>query len=434
MRHHVFRECCWSYRDMMSPSSTDQGRKCNWPMPLAAAWREPHRKSNWICDRLHCLHEAMDWETEGQHAERPHPSDGVSTHTTRLAPSKKTHTTFSKEILALQRWTINRWWNAPERTEVNHTRGTSRGVSKPSTRRPSLSKQGTGECKTTYVLDWNRCGHWRLHQAMPGVYQKVSGTQGAPPASWHPRGSWRKLGIDYFAFDGNSYVLICDYFSKFPFLYRAKTSFWSLRDRLIDLFSIERYPDEIVSDNGPPFQSKEFAKFLSGLGIKHTTSSPGYPHSNGFIERHIQTVKNMLSKSSNTRSFQEVLADLRTTRIGTGLPSPAEILHGRNLMTRAQAEIDIKAIHSVLQERQLKMMLDHDMSRRAKKARPLVVGERCHVLGPGNQWIDAFITGITYSGRSYETQVEATGKQLTRNRSHIRPRSPDIPHMHASFL
>ena len=249
-----------------------------------------------------------------------------------------------------------------------------------------------------------------------------------------PEGPWRKFGIDYFAFDGNSYVLICDYFSKFPFLYRAKTSFWSLRDHLIDLFSIEGYPDEIVSDNGPPFQSKDFAKFLSGLGIKHTTSSPGYPRSNGFIEQHIQTVKNMLSKSSNTLSFQEVLADLRTTRIEMGLPSPADILHGRNLTTRVQAEIDIKAIRSVLQERQLKMMLDHDSSRRAKKARPLVVGERCHVLGPGNKWIDAFITGITDSGRSYETQVEATGKQLTRNHSHIRPRNPDIPHMYASFL
>ena len=79
-------------------------------------------------------------------------------------------------------------------------------------------------------------------------------------------------------------------------------------------------------------------------------------------------------------------------------------------------------------------MLDHDSSRRAKKARPLVVGERCHVLGSGNQWIDTFITGITDSGRSYETQVEATGKQFTRNRSHIRPRGPDIPHMHDSFL
>ena len=240
--------------------------------------------------------------------------------------------------------------------------------------------------------------------------------------------------MDYFNFDGNSYVLICDYFSKFPFLYRAKTSFWSLRDRLIDLFSIEGYPEEIVSDNGPPFQSKEFAKFLSGLGIKHTTSSPGYPHSNGFIEQHIQTVKNMLAKSSNTRSFQEILTDLRTTRIGMRLPSSAEIVHRRNLTTRAQAEINIKDIHSVLQERQLKMMLDHDSSRRARKARPLVVGERCHVLGPGNKWIDTFVTGITDSGRSYETQVEATGGQLTRNRSHIRPRSPDIPHIHASFL
>ena len=80
---------------------------------------------------------------------------------------------------------------------------------------------------------------------------------------------WRKLGMDYFNFDGKSYVLICDYFSKFPFLYRAKTSFWSLRDCLIDLFSIEGYPDEI------PFQSKEFAKFLSGLGIKHTLHHQG---------------------------------------------------------------------------------------------------------------------------------------------------------------
>ena len=62
------------------------------------------------------------------------------------------------------------------------------------------------------------------------------------------------------------------------------------------------------------------------------------------------------------------------------------------------------------------------------------MGERCHVLGPGNKWIDAFVTGITDNGRSYDTQVEATGGKLTRNCSHIRPRSPDIPHRHASFL
>ena len=83
--------------------------------------------------RLHCLHEAMDRETEGQHTERPHPRNSVSTHTARLATSTKTCATFSTEILGLQRLTINRRWTASERTEVNHTRRTSRGVSKPST-------------------------------------------------------------------------------------------------------------------------------------------------------------------------------------------------------------------------------------------------------------------------------------------------------------
>ena len=62
------------------------------------------------------------------------------------------------------------------------------------------------------------------------------------------------------------------------------------------------------------------------------------------------------------------------------------------------------------------------------------MGERCYVLGPGNEWIDTFITGTTDSGRSYDTQVEATGGQLMRNCSHIRLRSPDIPMIHASFL
>ena len=32
----------------------------------------------------------MDRQTEGQHSKRPHSSDGVSAHTTRLATSKKT--------------------------------------------------------------------------------------------------------------------------------------------------------------------------------------------------------------------------------------------------------------------------------------------------------------------------------------------------------
>ena len=135
-----------------------------------------------------------------------------------------------------------------------------------------------------------------------------------------------------------------------------------------------------------------------------------------------------------TSSFQAVLADLRTTRISNGLPSPTEILQGRNLVTKAQADVDIKAIRSLLQERQLKMTLAHNQSKRAKRVRPLMVGERCYFLGPNNRWIDAFVVGVTDSGRSYDTWVEVTGDSLMRNYSHIRPKSPDIPMMYDSFL
>ena len=182
------------------------------------------------------------------------------------------------------------------------------------------------------------------------------------------------------------------------------------------------------------FQSKEFAKFLSGLGIKHTTSSPGYLPSNGFIERHIQMVKNMLSKSSNTQSLQEVLADLRVTRIGTGLPSPCW-------------------------DTPWKKSDNKGASGDRHKSHPFcVVGDswRWHWLmtrvgEPRRQglwwWVkgamswDLLTNGLMLSlqvsltvAGAMRTEVEATGGHLTRNRSHIRPRSPDIPMIHASFL
>ena len=91
--------------------------------------------------------------------------------------------------------------------------------------------------------------------------------------------------MDFFDFKGKSYILVRDYFSKFPYMYACKTSWCSLKDHLIDLFAAEGYLREIVSDNGSPFNSHDFASFLSSHSVKHTTSSPHYPQSNGFIER-----------------------------------------------------------------------------------------------------------------------------------------------------
>ena len=251
-----------------------------------------------------------------------------------------------------------------------------------------------------------------------------------------PEGPWQKIRMDFFDFKGKCFILICDYFSKFPFMFNCKTSWGSLRDRLIDLFSNEGYPREIISDNGSPFNSQEFADFLSSHGVRHTTSSPHYPQSNGFIKRQIQTVKNLLYKAvdADTRSFQEVLSELRSTKIGKDLPSLAEILHGRCLVTGTPVQVDHASVRTALVNRQIKDSQHYNKSHRVKTQRPLVLRERCWATGTNNEWSDCYITGIDEKNRSYWVLFESTGSNLRRTRSHIRPRGPDIPHISEKYL
>ena len=251
-----------------------------------------------------------------------------------------------------------------------------------------------------------------------------------------PDGPWQKLGMDFFDLQGKCYILICDYFSKFPYTFSRKTNWGSLKDRLIDLFSNEGFPKEIISDNGSPFNSQEFADYLSSHGVKHTTSSPHYPKSNGFIECHIQTAKNLLYKAmdAGTWSFQEVLSELRATKIGNDLPSPAETLHGRSLITGEPVTVDHAKVKAVLVGKQIKDSQQYNKSHRAKSQRALVLGERCWGAGTNNKWLDCYITGIDKENRCYWVVFEDTGRCLRRTRSHLRPHGPDFPHISERFL
>ena len=188
-----------------------------------------------------------------------------------------------------------------------------------------------------------------------------------------------------------------------------------------------------MSDNDPPFNGKEFSDFLSGLGIRHSTSSPNYPQSNGFIERQIQTVKRLMEKATATgRSFQEALTGLRAQPLGDGLPSPAKILHGRSFTTRKATPVDIKAVHDSLIALQAKYIKGHDKARRARAQRQLVTGEEVYYLSSNNKWLLGIITGTRDTGRSYDV-LAGDGTLLRRNRSHLKSRSFDIPVIRANM-
>ena len=53
-----------------------------------------------------------------------------------------------------------------------------------------------------------------------------------------------------------------------------------------------------MSDNGPQFTSRDFINFAKAWGISLSTSSPGYPKSNGLAEKAVQIIKNIMTKAT----------------------------------------------------------------------------------------------------------------------------------------
>ena len=104
---------------------------------------------------------------------------------------------------------------------------------------------------------------------------------------------------------------------------------------LREIFATHGIPKVVVSDNGPSFVSAEMQEFFTKNGIKHISTPPYHPASNGLVERMVQTVKGKLKKIDqgdiSTRVARTLLS-LRTTPLEDGA-TPAEKLMGRKLRT-----------------------------------------------------------------------------------------------------
>ena len=145
---------------------------------------------------------------------------------------------------------------------------------------------------------------------------------------------------------------MADYFSKFPYVFPvASTHHFKTITHLRELFAAEGIPAVVMSDNGPPFNREGFRQFAHDFDFMHTTSSPHFHQSNGFIEAMVKKVKNAYRKMDGSPNAQaRALLQLRDTPIMADLPSPAEILHGHpaqgTVLSRPSKRVNI---HQIMQ-------------------------------------------------------------------------------------
>ena len=111
-----------------------------------------------------------------------------------------------------------------------------------------------------------------------------------------PKHPWERVGTDLFELNGKQYILIADYYSRYPEVIRlTSTTSASVISAMKSVFSQHGIPHTVVSDSGPQYDSNEMKEFASLYGFNHITTSPCYPQSNSFAERMVKTVKKLLN-------------------------------------------------------------------------------------------------------------------------------------------
>ena len=94
---------------------------------------------------------------------------------------------------------------------------------------------------------------------------------------------------------------------------------------LHELFARFGVPDTLVTDNGTQFTSAEFKEFCDMFRVKHITTPPYHPRSNGLAERFVDTLKRALKKSIGTPTEKALQQFLQVYRITPHPSTPSNI-------------------------------------------------------------------------------------------------------------
>ena len=163
-----------------------------------------------------------------------------------------------------------------------------------------------------------------------------------PTAPEIPTTPFQMIFADYFQLRGKHYLVIGDRLSGWTEVIQVRKDSAScgskgLCEALRMIIARIGAPEEMSSDGGPEFTSKEAMDFYARWGIRHRLSSAYFPQSNGRAEVAVRITKRLLEDnmaengSLNTDNMVRALLQQRNTPDRDCQLSPAEVLFGRGL-------------------------------------------------------------------------------------------------------
>ena len=106
-----------------------------------------------------------------------------------------------------------------------------------------------------------------------------------------PNHPWQLLAADLFNLEGTNYFVMVDCLSRYVEVKSlTSTTAANVVAALKCIFSRQRVPTILITDNGPQFRCKEIVEFVELYGFHHQRSSPHYPQSYSQAQWAVRTI------------------------------------------------------------------------------------------------------------------------------------------------
>ena len=114
------------------------------------------------------------------------------------------------------------------------------------------------------------------------------------------------------------------------------TTATSVIKRLNEIFATHGFPNSMITDNGPPWNSNEIKRYFKSRGIKHTKITSLWPRANGLTEHFIQNlnkcIRTSITENKNWRDqLRNMLTNYRSTPQTITGYQPSQLLLNRKV-------------------------------------------------------------------------------------------------------